>query len=509
MMMMKLAFVLSLVVVTKTTGFVPPTTPVTQHQRVVHRSTTALSSLQKDIKQQQQDWWQEFSDWFSTVVLQQDSVAVVKDKDEEKETTTTTTDDSWVARELNEIAEQKQDDDVKGAVVQEVNEELDSSEQKKQPDKENGTKDENKNKLFSLTSNRWIQNDMAQTGRAEHSKEDWVAQDMNKVGKRGTDRQQHVDWIAQDVKHAGEVNHMPAQTAKASPKHKTSQDLIADDMKIAGQASGKDDWVVQDMKRAGHPDEARGVANQLNKALNKQHDHAYNDVYNDMEKMGKLGSDRTARITAEMQQLGRAQPDLGTRIRDTSYKFKVKHSAYDVDWIRKDMEDAGHAESRDWVARDLKFTGQDHTRGGPVVTQKKELSDYLVDKERFKVVQDVTEAGRGFFGFFRKSAKSKEDVNTMVAEDIKSLGRNSSTDWVARDMELTGHGTESKWNKQIALTSHKQRETEEVLKTRKPKLAAVEVVPVTEKPPFRRRIGRFIVRAAKKIVMPWKAWKNL
>jgi hypothetical protein len=320
----------------------------------------------------------------------------------------------------------------------------------------------------------WIRRDMEKAGSADHEFDDWVAEDMTKAGKIGSSFK--TDWVAEDMKTAGEVgvSHKP-QLKREGIKDKRALQIenLANEMTAAGRNTGN---VRTDMEAAGKLVDKKATTTGWD-AIEKARDKRYKDIYEDMEKAGKVGGPSAIWIAEDMTQTGRAVPakdKLKKKSDDTSYNLEGKKlSAFDYDQIRKGMEEAGHAESRDWVAKDLMQTGEGaRSLGHQYPTQKQNITDWLSSKST-PTEEDMAKVGRSTAGMkLGKERVTGKKLEEMVSEDMKMIGKTSSDNWIAHDMERAGR-PETHLNEDTPFVSHKERETREFMGMRKPKLAPV------------------------------------
>jgi hypothetical protein len=169
--------------------------------------------------------------------------------------------------------------------------------------------------------------------------------------------------------------------------------------------------------------------------------------------------------------------------KENDYSYKLdKHvmEHYDMDGIRTDMEQAGNAESQDWVRSDLEDTGRSHDN---VRAKEQPLKQAL-----------------------------NRNVPSGIMADLERVGKAGMSDeWIARDMERTGH-PDAHINTGAPLKSHKDRETEEPMAMRKSlQVEGPGKVEETneEVRKEKRHIWMTIKKVLKKVIQPWKKWGDL
>ncbi len=410
----------------------------------------------------------------------------------------------------------------------------------------------------------WVVRDMNVTGKAEdpttkpffddkvgkalnreHEKNyDKIAESMKQAGDTET-----TDWVVRDMDVTGKAEDQTTKPffddklGKAlNRENKKNYDKIADSMKQAGDTETID-WVVKDMRVAGKAEDPTTrpfFDDKLGKALNREHEKNYDDIYNDLAKAGKQGSEGSSSIRQAMENTGRADyftEKTASSIKDGSYKFVMEKSAYDIDWIRKDMEEAGRSQSSAAAAADVAFFGQDRSfDGNPIGSQEQQITERLSSKHlKDTTAPDGVSEGSAMPGTRRTTSTSTKGLNAMLADDMIKAGKDSGSDWVARDMENAGHG-ESSLDKISAATaknpSYQQQEKEdEFFKTKNIKVddtpveltldsieeddlffhSDVEGEPGDGESDAEEKQGRarLPVRVLKKAVMPWKKWEDI
>ena len=278
----------------------------------------------------------------------------------------------------------------------------------------------------------WIAQDMTQAGKGEGEVDDWVARDMEKLGR---------DQVKHDLKldleeSVGAPNHqvMKKRDTK-TPKMKSSED-IERDMKATGKEvggtpmenlGGKQSFAFQDDKTL--------------RAMKKQKKDTYNDVYKDMEKMGKASSQDW--IAQDMAHTG----EDNSRVvhsdgADDNYSYKMDKvqdivDHYNYDEITKDMKQAGSKSQDDWIRRDMQEAGKSHDNVRAALhPSKKNLSSF---------------------------------VPSDIREDMEHVGQLDHDTWIAQDMEIAGHADEeSKSSKNFQnVKSFRDEEAKQVMAMRK------------------------------------------
>lgn len=317
----------------------------------------------------------------------------------------------------------------------------------------------------------WIQRDMMKAGNHGEESDDWVAEDMRRQGQVQEDHGK--DWVAKDMMHHGKAeNDFPTLNEKAK-KVKSREEMIAEDMRAVGKATG-DDWVARDMTNAGKGENegSHPKFDKLRHTLDNIREHNYDDIYEDMKKAGRQGSDKIDWIARDMEAAGRAvetSDRIASISHHESYDFpKGTVKAWDKDWLRKDMQDTGRGKARDSLAHDLVHASHntlDAPRKTPV--QKEELVEWL-NYDKDVVAEDMIKEGKAVPGYKRKESKvvSRANLNDMVVADMATMGQNED-DWIARDMELVGHPQALSVDRGHHI-NQKQRETEEFMKSRQP-----------------------------------------
>jgi hypothetical protein len=320
------------------------------------------------------------------------------------------------------------------------------------------------------TKDAWIARDMAEAGKAEDESTDWVAKDMNHAGRDPS--HQDVQW---EMKDAG--GSITRDVLKKKNK-KSRNDLIQDDMKRAGLNTSSD-WIKRDMEDAGKGPKKEIMRNNVERLLDKEGDK-YKDIYNDMKKVGKDAT-RTDWIADRMTTAGKGEHIRSAKKEDYSYKLdKNIQEHYNIDHIRADMEQAGHADSQDWIQHDMEDVGRSHDNVG---AKKQPLKQALSRNEPAGIMEDLVRAGKA----------------------------NMSDAWIAKDMERAGH-PDVHLNTGTPFKTHEDRETEEFMATRKSlKVEGPEEENETnqEVPKEKRRILTMIKKVLKKVIKPWKNWGDL
>lgn len=459
-------------------------------------------------KQKEHDWLSGVRDWFASMTETTDMT------DEQVETKQK---DDWVAKELNS-ERSVGDDDWETEVLTNDDDDIEAIEMagkvetveaepvvtKAKVDPATTRQDTIKKAKFAVvdqdaqtiteSKDAWIARDMVKAGKDDVK--DWVADDMEKTGKVEP-IQQSSDWIASDMREAGKAAaEHPKKKDDAKKKSKSKTELIKKDMEAAGKMTG-DDWVARDMATAGKSvEEVQPTSwmTKLGQKLDKSRETRYDDIYDDMEKAGK-DTHSNDWIAQDMAQAGRAEAPMAKltsigKDKNASYDIdKMLKKAFNVDEIRKDMEEAGHAEASDWIARDLEETGRNHSSvmGRAYPAPKKEISNWLSKEKNDWIAKDMKNEGRGTSSRRTENKLSQQKLNDMLAEDMTRMGKTSMDNGqVFRDMELAGH-PDAHLNKQSdgAFVSHQKRETDEFMSTRKVKMApSKQEIPLVDDGPI-------------------------
>jgi hypothetical protein len=323
-------------------------------------------------------------------------------------------------------------------------------------------------------------------------------------------------------------------------------------MRQTGRGTGTG-WIAEDMKEAGMSREKRSTyapwTERLQHQLDSEREKRYDDVFRDMEKTGKKGSHASDWVEEDMIRAGMAESvkdHLKSAASDGSYKLEGwQKERYDPETVKKHVESAGHAEAQDWISNDMTTTGQNRSIvGRSYPTPAKDLREWLRTDETTSIAQDMEAEGKASGDRrTRKEKISRSTLADLVAQDMQVVGT-TSTNWVETDMERAGHA-EPHLNREVMTKSHKERETEEFMRSRKVKLAEstvsetkegreeVELVKAeasaatatafSEEPflaprhdaaPALEPIQKHafmskLFRATKRVFMPWKAWKDL
>lgn len=525
------------------TGFAPAVVPRTMRPATM---TTTLDSTKKK-QDWMTDWVSELQDWFETVTHPEPKKA--SSSDAEVVAATAPTDDAWIAKELNELGTVEEAVELAVDEPLPVAREVITAQEVQQAVKEPKKKISTPKPKVQKTTYEWLTRDMLKAGKAERESKDWVAEGMKKSGKTGLSS----DWVADDMIEAGQAgpDHTP-ELKKSSKRFKTEADRIAEGMTQVGRNTGLG-WIARDMADAGKAREARTLtgSEKLNEQLDTQHEKQYDDVFKGMEKVGKEGSHSMDWVEDDMTRAGKGESlmeKLNTATKDVTYKFeKWQKKRYEPEKIRENMESAGHAEARDWVAQDLQSIGRNKTLvGRKYPAPKKELREWLAQDEEASIASDLEAEGKALGNRrTRKEKISRTKLADLVAADMQMVGK-TSEEWVETDMERTGHA-EPHLNKETTAKSHLQRETEVFMSSRKPKVSPVQNVEVPS-PPVEAAVEvetvvensestapmisvlpaktdlileethvehphndfkHNILRASKKVIMPWKKWKDL
>lgn len=299
--------------------------------------------------------------------------------------------------------------------------------------------------------NEWVERDMKDAGKAEHESDDWVADDMERLGSQvGQDRVDD-DWVARDMTRTGRAASHPAQKRRVEgedAEHVKNWD-IAKDMKRTGKTT---DWIARDMEEAGRPDTQHGTfatehwLNKLDQELTGQERHR-KDVQKDMEETGRRGSDTSLQVRVDMEQTGHATNPLEV-LQDFFHSITYKlnewtEKAFDVSYITREMQDAGKASTENsWVKHDMEETGkQGHEHVHSLREQNKDLQDDLTKSQHEDVIaKDMAHEGRPDFSFHSKRSEYRR--SDLVYEDMKlagSSGGSVSEERIRQDMETAGH----------------------------------------------------------------------
>ena len=141
----------------------------------------------------------------------------------------------------------------------------------------------------------------------------------------------------------------------------------------------------------------------------------------------------------------------------------------------------------------------------------------MSQKEKDRVVCDLANEGKPVRdGKTREKMISRTELDDLVAKDMTMAGK-AFNDKAASDMVKTGHATE--FNKELPHVTHQQRETESFMHTRKagqgiakqfvPEKAREEEETKVEEPAEEKSHTPLVFHILKKVVMPWRAWKDL
>lgn len=317
-----------------------------------------------------------------------------------------------------------------------------------------------------------VADDMIDAGHAEKESKDWVADEMNRLGKAGAAG--HKNWIAEDMKDAGEAgtSHTPSLKQQGKKHVETQGEKLAKSLASVGKDKGTDDWIARDMKLGGQAGSKEEMhVDQLERALDKKHDTGYDDIYDDMKKTGQRGSTKTALIAEEMRKTGMAE-SLFNFYHDVSYKIdKWTLKAFNTDQIIKDMTIAGQARDESWIAHDMEVAG----RTGAASTRKPPpKSKDLTDNESSNwVIRDMMRLGKAATSWLpRPERMSGKKMDDLIANDMKATGT-MSDGWVKGDMETTGHAESRSGQPMAPHISHKKRESEYFMSSRPVKMAPV------------------------------------
>jgi hypothetical protein len=342
----------------------------------------------------------------------------------------------------------------------------------------------------------WIAADMKKAGApdpaltrarsAEKTKNELIAEDMMKAGRLGRD-----NLVARDMQQAGKAE-SPTEMldsghrkiGKAFDDHrKHTYDDVAKDMKKAGRAgSSSDDWVTTDMKIRGKSDTSTASTEKvssgvtrLGNAIDKQREHDYDDVKEDMEKTGKAGDHSKDWVTQDMENAGRAE-SLFDKIlsagKDFSYKLSDwQRKAFDMEYLRDEMKAGGRAKPDALIAQDMKDAGKAGsgatTAGNRLPAPKSQLADLTAHDDAW-VTADMAELGMAEASprawAHQTDNKSPQRQNDLIAEDMKLAGK-AQDESVVEDMKMAGtsHFAFGSPDKKVTETQ-KKRETEVFMK---------------------------------------------
>ena len=189
----------------------------------------------------------------------------------------------------------------------------------------------------------WFSNKLWRALDKEHDKEyDDIFDDMEKTGKMGSDS---TERIAEDMKKTG-MAESPLErissalhdiTYKLEEWQSKAFDIktITEDMEEAGHARDKG-LVAHDMETAGHAGNAAALRmSSQKKDLTDEIEHE-KWIEKDMIEGGKAGSGWSAKKETMTRQ------KMTDMIADD---MKMAGKSEDIDWVRKDMEETGHAQS--------------------------------------------------------------------------------------------------------------------------------------------------------------------
>lgn len=291
----------------------------------------------------------------------------------------------------------------------------------------------------------WIEKDMKEAGHAEHESEDWVADDMERLGSQGGENIfDRVGWVSKDMFRTGQAaTHVPhKKEADGTVKDNKNYD-IAKDMKRTGKST---DWIARDMETAGHPSEESRSKFSTEHWFNEQEKHR-KDVQEGMEKAGQRGSDRDSQVRADMEATGQAHNPFEA-LEDFFHSVTFKMSewtekAFNEKEIIKDMETAGKSSDQTWLKRDMEMAGKEGTdHGQRLPKQKQELEDDLSNaKHEEYIAKDIEREGMS--GGNVRSARTQHNRYDLVSVDMKLTGTRSE-DRIRQDMENAGHAAEGR-----------------------------------------------------------------
>jgi hypothetical protein len=337
----------------------------------------------------------------------------------------------------------------------------------------------------------WIAQDMKKAGAPdpgplrprshEKTKNQLIEEDMIKTGRLGT-----TDWVRKNMEEVGKaesptdkLNDGLRKLGKAiDDRRKHDFDDVAEDMKKAGrEGSETKDWVATDMKARGKADSStENVSSWVKKlgfALDKEREHEYDDVAEDMEKTGKAGDHSKDWVAKDMENAGHAESLLDKLYsvgRDFSYKLSDwQKKVFDLDFLYDEMTEAGNAEPLDSIAQDMKEAGKAGaaTAGSRLPAPKKQLSDWTANEDKW-VADDMAELGKADSSSraweHRSEKKNTQKMSDLVAEDMRMVGK-AQDESVVEDMKMTGQAHYSMGSPdKKALETQKERETEVIKK---------------------------------------------
>jgi hypothetical protein len=448
--------------------------------------------------------------------------------------------DDWVARDMKQAGSAKSPTEEAASMAKKLEHKL----------------DERREKDYNDVVDR-----MKETGKAGKDSKDWIAQDMNRVGrsesyldsidssknnasyqrsdwqKKALDRDQIIkdmtvagkgpqEWIAQDMKKAGAPDPAPLRPRS---HEKTKNQLIEEDMVKAGRLGGTDwvrknmeqagkaespadklndglrklekaiddqrkhafddvaegmkkagregsetkDWVATDMKTMGmadsSTDDVSSWTKKLGFALDKEREHGYDDIEEDMEKTGKAGDHSKDWVARDMENAGHGESLLDKIYsvgRDFSYKLSDwQKKTFDLESIYEEMKEAGNAKPSDAVAQDMKAAGKFGSSAADtrIPAPKKQLSEWATNEDKW-VAEDMADLGKADASprawEHRAEKKSTQKMSDLVAEDMRMVGK-AHDESVVEDMKMTGlaHFFMGSAEKKASGTQ-KQRETE-------------------------------------------------
>ena len=286
---------------------------------------------------------------------------------------------------------------------------------------------------------------MKQVGKAEHEQEDWVAQDMERIGSQSG--QGSLFDVAKDMVKAGQdvaTHHYKKKQQDddddSSIQNKKNSD-IAKGMIQTGKAM---DWITKDMEEAGKFTTEHWFNSKLDQELRLQEERR-KDVKKDIEEAGRLGSEKDLQVRADMEKTGQAHNPFETIqgfFHDISYRLNAwtEKAFHEQEEIVKDMQAAGKSTDQSWLRHDMEMTGAEGTdHGHALPMQDKELQDDLTEAtHEHYVAEDMMREGKAGSG---RTTRSDHNRKNLVSQDMKLVGQGGSLseERIRQDMERAGH----------------------------------------------------------------------
>jgi hypothetical protein len=391
----------------------------------------------------------------------------------------------WIAQDMAQAGDPESYLDTLGSSNKNDNASYKRSEwQKKALDRDEIIKDMTK---AGRGPQEWIAQDMKQAGAPdagplrprshEKTKNELIEEDMVKAGHLGG-----TDWVRENMEQVGKAESSTDKLDSGSRKlgkafddwRNHNFDDIAEDMKKAGrEGSETKDWVATDMKIRGKADSSSEKVSswfkKLNFALDQERKHDYDDIAEDMEKIGKAGDHSKDWVAKDMEAAGHGESLLDKIYsvgRDFSYKLSEwQKKSFDLDSVYKHMTEAGHGEPLDSIAQDMKEAGEagSTTAGSRLSAPKKQLSEWAANEDKKWVAEDMAELGRADASprawQHRSEKKTTQKMSDLVAEDMRMVGK-AQDESVVEDMKMAGmaHVNIGSLDKKVSETQ-KQRET--------------------------------------------------